>query len=183
MSQRPSPAVPAPRMALRPMRASGLPLLVVSGCLGLSACGDDKTAAPGTAAPETARTTETAATPRQPPTLNAARVESALRKSLHGIELPAIPTTLYPKGGGAPQQSQLGGGRLKVRSVTCPPAVPLERGGTFTCDVNARHADATVRVKQLNASGSRLSFKASIKSEVAGGIPVETELKGRIKLK
>ena len=179
MSQGRRLAVPTLRRALNSARAVGLSLLVGSGCLGLSACGDDEE----TAAPESARTQETAATPKAPPALDAGRVESALRKSLHGVELLAVPTTIYPQGGGAPQQSQLGGGRLKVRSVTCPAAVPLKKGGTFTCDVDAGDTGGTVRLKQLNGSGSRLSYKTSIESDVEPGIPVETELKGQIKLK
>src|SRR5437667_6427497 len=93
-------------------RAVGLPVLVASGCLGLSACGDGKKSAP-----PSARAPETTAAPEGPPKLAAARVESQLKKILGALSLPAVPTTLYPKGGGPPQQSQIGGGRLKVRSV------------------------------------------------------------------
>ncbi len=154
-----------------------VPALVSSCCLVLSACGGDNNASPGPA-----RAPETTAAPKKPPTVNAARVESALLRNLRVLPLPAAPATLYPKGGGPPQQSQVGGGRLKVRSVTCPRGVPLQKGGTFSCDVAARGAGASVRVKQLDATGHRLGYTARVKSQ-ATGIPVVTRLHGKIKIK
>jgi hypothetical protein len=161
-------------------RRSGLRQLVVAGCLVVCGCGDGDEATK----PEAGQAPDTVAAPKAPPTLDEGKVESALEKSLSGIELPGVPTTIYPKGGGPPTQSQIGGGRLKVRSVSCPPDVPVEKGGTFTCDVDARKNSASVRVKQIDARGRRLSYTAKFKLEVEAGIPtVETNLHGRIKLK
>lgn len=178
MPQGPRLAVPAPPRKSSAVRAIALAVMVVSACLGASGCGGDDSGS------EPDRGSDTGTTPEAPPTLSAARVESAVKKALDGIELFAIPTAVYPSGGGPPQQSQLGGGRLKVRSVTCPPNVPLERGGTFTCELDAGDNDGTVRLRQLKRSGSPLSYKASIEPSDAGaGLPVKTELKGKIKLK
>jgi hypothetical protein len=152
--------------------------LLVSLFLGFSACGDDDGDEPEASGPQ-----ETTATSDEPPTLDAAKVESTLKRNLDGVELFALPATIYPDEGGPPEQSQVGGGRLRVRSVTCPPDVPLERGGTFTCDLDARRgASGTVRMTQLDGSGKKLRFKATIESEAGTGIPVETELKGRIRV-
>jgi hypothetical protein len=155
-------------------------LIVASGCLGLSACGGDDDS--GSA--ETTRTPETAAAPpKARPVVDTAQVESRLEKILRGVELSALPATIYPKGGGPPEQSQVGGGKLKVRAVTCPSNVPQEVGGTFTCNVDAGRTSASVELKQLNETGTRLRYTTSIESEDATGIPVTTELKGRMKLR
>jgi len=153
-------------------------LLLLAVCLGVSACGDEDSDEPAGGG-----TPETTATAEEPPTLDAGRVEAELKRNLDGVELFALPATIYPDEGGPPEQSQVGGGRLRVRSVTCPPDVRQEKGGTFTCEVDARGgASGTVRLTQLNGSGTRLRFKASIESEAEAGLPVQTELKGRIRL-
>src|SRR5437867_4039338 len=99
------------RDAMTRLREISLAVGVVAISVALSACGggNNKTQKP-------AGTTGTTATPKAPPTVNAARVEGALKKNLRVISLPAVPTTIYPKGGGVPQPSQLGGGRIKIRS-------------------------------------------------------------------
>jgi hypothetical protein len=167
MSEGLRPAVPAPLSAL-----------VISGCVALSGCGEDGTADRAPATSE-AKTTPTA---KEPATLQTARLESLLKRNLRALPLPAVPATIYPQGGGPPEQTQYGGGHLRVRSVTCPESVPLERGGRFTCDVDARKATGGVRMTQLDDRGRRLRYRASIKTEAAGGIPVTTNLTGKLKL-
>jgi hypothetical protein len=103
-----------PRLAL-------LMLLLLAVCLGVSACGDEDSDEPAGGG-----TPETTATAEEPPTLDAGRVEAELKRNLDGVELFALPATIYPGEGGPPEQSQVGGGRLRVRSVTCPPDVRQE---------------------------------------------------------
>ena len=162
----------------KPWIVVSLALLLLAAGLALSACGggDKNTAEKSTG------TTPTATTPEKPATVDSARVESALKRNFRVISLPAVPTTLYPSGGGAPQPSQLGGGRLKVRSVTCPKDIPAQKGGTFDCDIDAGKTSAAVHLTQLNATGTRLRFKATFKSEVTGGVTSTTRLHGQIRV-
>lgn len=163
---------------LKPKAVASLLVLVATG-LGLAACGGG-----GNTASEKAATAPTTATttPSKPATVNAARVESTLKRNFRGIGLPAVPATVYPSGGGPPQQTPIGGGRLKVRSVTCPDNVPAQRGGTFDCDIDAGKTSATVRLTQLNDSGTRLRFKATFKSEMTAGVTGTTRIHGQIKV-
>jgi len=165
-------------MSHGPRLAVGLPVLMVAGALVLAGCGDDDDDSA-----EPAKAPETAQAPPKPPTVDDAQLESQLKKTLSVLQLPALPTMIYPRGGGPPEQSQIGGGRIKVRSVTCPPSVPLEKGRKFDCDVVVRKATASVTLKQLNAKGTSMSYTATVESEVTEGIPVTTKLRGRLKLK
>jgi len=145
---------------------------VAAGFLGLSTCGEESSTPTEAPAPTETATTEA------PPTLSSARVEAALKKSLDGTELLALPATLYPEGGGPAQETEVGGGRLNVRSVTCPEDVHLEEGGTFTCEVNAGKQDGSARVTQLDSSGKRLRYRATFESS-----GVETTVRGRARVK
>ena len=152
-----------------------LAVAIVAAALMLAACGggDEKTTAP--AAEDTP-----AKAPEPPPTVDTEAVERELKKTLHGISLSALPVPVYPPGGGPPKQTELGGGKVKVRSVTCPKDVPAEKGGTFTCDVNAAKTEASVRLTQLNGSGTKLRFKATLESEMTTGVTQTTRLRGTI---
>jgi hypothetical protein len=175
-----------PKLALAPnlgyvdcMRFASM--LVVSICLGLAACGDDDSAAPDETAAtgeEATAPDETAATEEEATTLDAAQVESALTKALDGVELIGAPVTFFPEEGGAPEEQQLGGGRLEIRSVKCPEGEPVEQGGEFTCQIEGNQ-DGSVRVTQLDSSGSRASYKAKFDLEQLG---VETTVEGKTKL-
>ena len=157
----------AQRRTLRVKCAIGL-LLLISGGIVLSACGGSQPAAREDSATQESTTptkppvsTREGTTPRKLPTLNTAQIESALKKNLHGLELPAITGTFSPSGGGSSQPVQIGGGRLTIRSVTCPPSVPQKKGQTLTCRVRTGKGFAMVRLRQLDGTGTRLSFKAS----------------------
>ena len=152
-------------------------VVVVSVCLGLAACGDDDSAAPDetAATEEQAPGAETAATEQEAATLDAAGVESALTKALDGVELIGAPVTFFPEGGGAPEEQQLGGGRLEIRSVTCPEGVPVEKGGEFSCEIEGNQ-DGSVDVTQLDGSGERASYKAVFDLEQLG---VKTTIEGK----
>jgi hypothetical protein len=141
----------------------------------LSACGGDGEETTKPAAEE-----QPATRPAQPATVDSAAVEKQLKRNLKGISMPAIPVPVYPPGGGPPEQSQLGGGKIKVRSVTCPEDIPAEKGSAFTCDIDAGKTEATARLTELNNSGTKLRFKATLKSEVAGGVTETTRLRGTI---
>ena len=163
---------------MRETRRAGLAAAATAVALMLVGCGggdDDEPEKPE--AP-----TGTTAAPEAPPTVDATKVEAALKRSLRVISLPALPTTLYPRGGGPPEQQDIGGGRVKVRSVTCPEDVPIEKGEAFDCEMDAGKTTATVRVTQLDNRGKRLRYKATFESE-AEGIPVTTKLSGRITVK
>lgn len=149
--------------------AIGAAVLVVSVLLVLAGCGEE----------EAPTAEETADTGEEVATLDAAQVESALTKSLDGTELLGAPTTFLPQGGGAPEEGQVGGGRLEVRSVTCPEDIPVERGGEFTCEIDGNQ-DGSVRLTQLDSSGEKASFKAKFDFQQLG---VETTIEGKTKLK
>jgi uncharacterized protein DUF4333 len=128
-------------------------LVVAGGCGG---AGDDDGSKPPTSA-------QTASVPEEPPKLAAARVESALIKELDGMKQLSIPLQ------GAPGAT-LGGGRLEVKSLSCPNDVPVEKGGTFSCKFTGRESGGsqgtvrvkggTVRVTQLDSVGERFRYKA-----------------------
>ena len=154
---------------------STVALVATAVALVLAACGGDdgettKPAAEGQA------TTK----PEQPPTVDSAAVEKKLKQTLKGISMPAIPVPVYPPGGGPPEQSELGGGKVKVRSVSCPEDIPAEKGGAFTCEIDAGKTEATARLTQLNNSGTKLRFKTTLKSETAEGVTQTTRLRGTI---
>jgi len=152
--------------------------IAVAVSICLAACGGDDDSGSEPAPESGGATTQEAA-----PTLNTARVESALKKELDGVELSALPVPVYPPGGGPPEQSQIGGGRVDVRSVTCPADVPVERGGTFTCDVDAGDNSGSARLRQLNDSGSSLRYKATFEGSDSQGISTKTTLKGKLRVK
>jgi hypothetical protein len=151
-------------------------IVLVSVCLGLAACGDDDSAPSETAATgEEAPATGTAATGEdEASTLDPARVESALTKTLDGVELVSGPDTFLPLGGGAPEQV----GPLDIRSVTCPEDVPLEEGGEFSCEIDGSQ-DGSVDVTQLDSSGDRASYKAVFDLEQLG---IKTTIEGKTEL-
>ena len=154
---------------------STVALVSVAVALVLAGCGGD--------GEETAKPTaegQTTTKPEQPVTVDSAAVEKQLKRNLKGISMPAIPVPVYPPGGGPPEQSELGGGKIKVRSVTCPQDIRAEKGGTFVCDIDAGKTESTARLTQLNDSGTKLRFKASLKSEAAGGVTQTTRLRGTI---
>ena len=151
-------------------------MAVTAAALLLTACGGDDG---GNAASESTAADTTTKAPEQPPVVDANAVEKQLKKNLKGISSPALPVPVYPPGGGPPTQTQLGGGKIKVRSVSCPEDIPAEKGGTFTCEVNAGKADATVKLTQLNDAGTKLRFRATLKSE-SNGVTSTTRLRGTI---
>lgn len=155
-------------------------IVVVSVCLGVAACGDDESPPDETAATgkEATAPDETAATEGEAATLNAAQVESALTKTLDGVELIGAPVTFFPEEGGAPQEQELGGGRLEIQSVTCPEGEPVEKGGEFTCQIEGNQ-DGSVQVTQLDSSGSRASYKAKFDLKQLG---VKTTVEGKTNL-
>jgi hypothetical protein len=168
-----------PPHTFRAARAAAASALVVGACLGATGCGEDDSGSERDEGSQPA-----APAPEERPTVDAARVEAALKKELNGIELFALPVPVYPPGGGAPQQTEVGGGRLKLRSVTCPPDVPLERGGTFTCELDGGDSDGSVELTQLNRQASSLRYKASIEGSGAGdGVSTTTELKGKLRVR
>ena len=158
-------------------RPAMLVSLAVAAGLALSACGGGDNQASGPTGTGTSP-----AAPKAPATVDATKVEAALKRSFKGISLPAVPTMIYPKGGGPPQQSQIGGGRLKVRSVTCPEDIPARTGGKFSCDIDAGKTSATVQLTQLNSTGTKLRFRATFKSEMTAGVTGTTRLNGQIKV-
>jgi Domain of unknown function (DUF4333) len=147
-------------------RLAGLAFVGILGGVTMLAagCGDEDT-------PEETPTVE------ETPTLDTAAVESALTKALDGTELLGVPGAITAPGA-APQPTTLGGGRLEVRSLSCPESIPEEQGGTFVCEVDAGKQDGSVRVTQKDATGERLSYKAKIKAP-----GVTTEIKGETKVR
>lgn len=162
-------------------RAGLLLIGVLALAMPAAGCGDDDettTEAEPLAAEETTTSQAEAA-----PTLDAAKVEDALAENLDGVELLGAPATVFPEQGGPGQETEIGGGTLEVKSVTCPEDVTQEKGGEFTCELDGGKQDASVELKQLDDSGSELSFKAKFESPAGPNIPVETEIEAEIKLK
>lgn len=153
-----------------------LALAAISATVALGSCGGDD----GEEPTEPAAQDTTPTQPEEAATVDAAAVEKQLKRNLKGISMPALPVPVYPPGGGPPDQTQLGGGKVKVRSVSCPGDIPAEKGYTFTCDVDAGKTDASVRLTELNDSGTKLRFKATLKSEIEGGVTETTRLRGNI---
>lgn len=163
------------RLARRRWRRIGAAALATAVALSPVACGgDDEQETTAPAAEEAP-----ARAPEPPATVDADAVERQLKKNLHGIEQSALPVPVYPPGGGPPEQSQIGGGKVRVRSVSCPEDIPAEKGGKFSCDIDARKTQATVNLTQLNDSGTKLRFKATLESE-GSGVTTTTRLSGKI---
>ena len=155
--------------------------MVLPAALALAGCGNGGNQAQKPAGTTPGTTTPTTTQPKQA-TVNANKVEATLKRSFRGLSAPALPATIYPRGGGAPQQSQYGGGRIKVRSVTCPDGVPLQKGRSFSCQVDVAKGTGGVRLTQLDGSGSKMRFKATFKSEVMTGVTATTRIRGQIKI-
>lgn len=142
-----------------------------------TACGGDEAnedagertpAGEGTAAPE-----------EQPVSLDTARVERALTQNLDGVELGGVPVEIFDEPGGTPEQGELGGGQIDVRSVKCPADVPMEEGETFTCNIDGS-PKGTVRVTQLDADGKRVGFEAKFSQPDVG---VDTTIEGKTRVR
>ena len=137
-----TPRIPGAQM--RRLAVVGLTAATVA----VSACGGDDGSSASDAKPSAERTLDTM------------KVESSLKK--------AVTTALSS----APPTSLLGGAELSekvdVRSVDCPDDVPLRKGQSFKCGIDADPYRGHVDVRQLDGDGKALSIRARLRANLKG---------------
>jgi Domain of unknown function (DUF4333) len=153
-------------------------VLVAAASLALAGCGgdDEETTTPA----ETADS-EAAPAPEEPTTLDTKPVEAQLTKTLDGLELGGAPATIYPPGGGAPEQVQFGGGKVEVKSVSCPDDAPLRKGASFDCEIDLSKGGGSAEVTELDDEGKKVQYKLDVETTSAG-VSTETKLNGKLDL-
>jgi uncharacterized protein DUF4333 len=154
-------------------------VLVASASLAISACGGDDDGGDTAAEPEPAA--EEAPAPEEPATLDTKPVEAEFTKMLDGIELGGAPATVYPPGGGAPEEVEFGGGKVEVRSVSCPDDVAVERGESFDCEIELNKGDGSAEVRQLDSEGKKVEYRLEV-TTTSAGVESETKLNGKLDL-
>ena len=152
---------------------------MIAGCLALAGCGGDDDGGETTATPEAS--SEEAAAPEEPATLDTAAVEDEFEKMLDGLELGGAPATIYPPGGGPPEEISYGGGKVEVKSVSCPDDVPLSKGESFDCEIDLSKGGGSAEVTELDDEGKQVSYKLDVTTEGCG-VETETKLNGKLDL-
>ncbi|HEX6117503.1 MAG TPA: hypothetical protein VFY99_10410 [Solirubrobacterales bacterium] len=158
-----------------------LSLLAATGALALSACGGNDDSDESDTAADTGTASEAAPAPEEPPTLDTQSVEAELEQTVDGIELGGAPATIYPPGGGAPEQVEFGGGKVEVKSVICPDDVPLNTGESFDCEIDLNKGDGSAEVTELDSEGKRVEYRLNVETTSAG-VSTETKLNGKLSL-
>ena len=133
-----------PGAPIRRLTAVGLAVAAVA----VSACGGDD----GSSASSKSSTAERA--------LDTVKVESSLKKAVTSA-LSSTPATALPGGVDLSEE-------VTVNSVDCPANVPLRKGQSFKCGIDADPYRGQVEVRQLDGNGKVLSIHARLRASLKG---------------